>query len=147
MRCLVTGATGYIGGRLTPLLLADGHTVRCLARKAVRLRDVPWASAAEIVEGDLSRPETLPAAFADVDVAYFLVHSLGRPDFEAADRDGGDQLRGGGRARPAYAGSSTWAGRSRRPTRRSRPRTCGPGPRWAGSCWPAGCPRPCCGPR
>ncbi|MCG5441937.1 SDR family oxidoreductase [Micromonospora sp. NIE79] len=86
MRCLVTGATGYIGGRLTPLLLADGHTVRCLARKAVRLRDVPWASAAEIVEGDLSRPETLAAAFADVDVAYFLVHSLGRSDFEAADR-------------------------------------------------------------
>ncbi|MGC4809962.1 SDR family oxidoreductase [Micromonospora sp. DT228] len=86
MRCLVTGATGYIGGRLTPLLLAEGYTVRCLARKAVRLRDVPWASAAEIVEGDLSRPDTLPAAFADVDVAYFLVHSLGRPDFEAADR-------------------------------------------------------------
>ncbi|MFG1915349.1 SDR family oxidoreductase [Micromonospora sp. NPDC048898] len=86
MRCLVTGATGYIGGRLTPLLLAEGHTVRCLARKAVRLRDVPWASAAQIVEGDLSRPDTLPAAFADVDVAYFLVHSLGRPDFEAADR-------------------------------------------------------------
>ncbi|WP_433535462.1 SDR family oxidoreductase [Micromonospora sp. CA-249363] len=86
MRCLVTGATGYIGGRLTPLLLADGHTVRCLARKAGRLRDVPWASAAEIVEGDLSRPETLPAAFADVDVAYFLVHSLGREDFEEADR-------------------------------------------------------------
>ncbi|MEU8420441.1 SDR family oxidoreductase [Micromonospora sp. NPDC048835] len=86
MRCLVTGATGYIGGRLTPLLLADGHTVRCLARKAVRLRDVPWASAAEIVEGDLSRPETLAAAFADVDVAYFLVHSLGRSDFEAVDR-------------------------------------------------------------
>ncbi|MGW5558351.1 SDR family oxidoreductase [Micromonospora sp. NPDC003944] len=86
MRCLVTGATGYIGGRLTPLLLADGHTVRCLARKAVRLRDVPWASAAEIVEGDLSRPETLADAFADVDVAYFMVHSLGRSDFEAADR-------------------------------------------------------------
>ncbi|WP_433126885.1 SDR family oxidoreductase [Micromonospora sp. CA-240977] len=86
MRCLVTGATGYIGGRLTPLLLAEGHAVRCLARKAVRLRDVPWASAAEIVEGDLSRPDTLPAVFADVDVAYFLVHSLGRPDFETADR-------------------------------------------------------------
>ncbi|PWR09378.1 DUF2867 domain-containing protein [Micromonospora acroterricola] len=86
MRCLVTGATGYIGGRLVPLLLTEGHTVRCLARKAVRLRDVPWASAAEIVEGDLSRPATLPAAFGDVDVAYFLVHSLGRPDFEAADR-------------------------------------------------------------
>lgn len=98
MRCLVTGATGYIGGRLTPLLLADGHTVRCLARKAVRLRDVPWASAAEIVEGDLSRPETLPAAFADVDVAYFLVHSLGRPDFEETDRTAATNFAAAARA-------------------------------------------------
>ncbi|MEU8329992.1 SDR family oxidoreductase [Micromonospora sp. NPDC048839] len=98
MRCLVTGATGYIGGRLTPLLLAEGHTVRCLARKAVRLRDVPWASAAEIVEGDLSRPDTLPAAFADVDVAYFLVHSLGRPDFEAADRTAATNFAAAARA-------------------------------------------------
>ncbi|MEU8155866.1 SDR family oxidoreductase [Micromonospora sp. NPDC048986] len=98
MRCLVTGATGYIGGRLTPLLLADGHTVRCLARKAVRLRDVPWASAAEIVEGDLSRPETLTAAFADVDVAYFLVHSLGRSDFEAADRTAATNFAAAARA-------------------------------------------------
>lgn len=98
MRCLVTGATGYIGGRLTPLLLADGHTVRCLARKAVRLRDVPWAAAAEIVEGDLSRPETLPAAFADVDVAYFLVHSLGRADFEAADRTAATNFAAAARA-------------------------------------------------
>lgn len=92
------GSTGYIGGRLTPLLLADGHTVRCLARKAVRLRDVPWASAAEIVEGDLSRPETLPAAFADVDVAYFLVHSLGRPDFEEADRTAATNFAAAARA-------------------------------------------------
>ncbi|MFF0151566.1 SDR family oxidoreductase [Micromonospora sp. NPDC005203] len=98
MRCLVTGATGYIGGRLTPLLLAEGHTVRCLARKAVRLRDVPWASAAEIVEGDLSRPDTLPAAFADVDVAYFLVHSLGRGDFEAADRTAATNFAAAARA-------------------------------------------------
>ncbi|MEU7610411.1 SDR family oxidoreductase [Micromonospora sp. NPDC049204] len=98
MRCLVTGATGYIGGRLTPLLLAEGHTVRCLARKAVRLRDVPWASAAEIVEGDLSRPDTLPAAFADVDVAYFLVHSLGRPDFEAVDRTAATNFAAAARA-------------------------------------------------
>jgi uncharacterized protein YbjT (DUF2867 family) len=87
MRCLVTGATGYIGGRLAPRLLAAGHTVRCLARSAGRLRDVPWAEQVEIVEGDLSDPATLPAAFADVEVAYFLVHSLGRPDFERLDRD------------------------------------------------------------
>ncbi|GHJ06006.1 NAD(P)-dependent oxidoreductase [Micromonospora humidisoli] len=87
VRCLVTGATGYIGGRLAPRLLAEGHQVRCLARKAGRLRDVPWAAQAEIVEGDLRRPETLPAAFADVDVAYYLVHSLGQAGFEAADRE------------------------------------------------------------
>ncbi|WP_412752676.1 SDR family oxidoreductase [Krasilnikovia sp. M28-CT-15] len=86
MRCLVTGATGYIGGRLAPRLVEAGHTVRCLARDPRRLRDVPWAGAVEIVQGDLVRPETLPAAFADVDVAYFLVHSLGQRDFERRDR-------------------------------------------------------------
>ncbi|WP_433529683.1 SDR family oxidoreductase [Micromonospora sp. CA-263727] len=86
MRCLVTGATGYIGGRLAPRLLAEGYTVRCLARRAGRLRDVPWAARVEVVEGDLSRPETLTGAFDDVDVAYYLVHSLGQPGFEAADR-------------------------------------------------------------
>ncbi|MEH0936306.1 SDR family oxidoreductase [Micromonospora psammae] len=87
MRCLVTGATGYIGGRLAPRLLEEGHEVRCLARKAGRLRDVPWAARADVVEADLRKPETLPPAFDGVDVAYFLMHSLGRPDFEAADRE------------------------------------------------------------
>lgn len=87
VRCLVTGATGYIGGRLAPRLLAEGHQVRCLARKAGRLRDVPWAARAEVAEGDLRKPATLSAAFADVDVAYYLVHSLGQGDFEAADRE------------------------------------------------------------
>ncbi|GGM19525.1 MULTISPECIES: SDR family oxidoreductase [Micromonospora] len=87
MRCLVTGATGYIGGRLAPRLLAQGHTVRCLARKAGRLRDVPWAEQVEVTEGDLRRPETLPAAFDQVDVAYYLVHSLGQAGFEDADRE------------------------------------------------------------
>ncbi|MGR6321806.1 SDR family oxidoreductase [Micromonospora soli] len=87
MRCLVTGATGYLGGRLAPRLLADGHTVRCLARKAGRLRDVPWAARAEIVEGDLRKPETLPGAFEGVEVAYYLVHSLGQAGFETADRE------------------------------------------------------------
>lgn len=87
MRCLVTGATGYIGGRLAPRLLEAGHEVRCLSRSAARLRDVPWAREVEIVEGDLSDPATLPAAFEGVDVAYFLVHSLGQHDFERLDRE------------------------------------------------------------
>src|SRR4051812_35496008 len=86
MRCLVTGATGYIGGRLVPRLLESGHEVRCLSRSAGRLRDVPWAGQVSIVEGDLGDPATLPAAFDGVDVAYFLVHSLGQHDFEKRDR-------------------------------------------------------------
>ncbi|RZU49939.1 uncharacterized protein YbjT (DUF2867 family) [Krasilnikovia cinnamomea] len=86
MRCLVTGATGYIGGRLAPRLVEAGHTVRCLARDPRRLRDAPWAGRVEIVQGDLGEPGTLAAAFADVDVAYFLVHSLGHRDFERRDR-------------------------------------------------------------
>jgi uncharacterized protein YbjT (DUF2867 family) len=86
MRCLVTGATGYIGGRLVPRLLAAGHEVRCLSRSAARLRDAPWAAKVEIAEGDLTDPSSLRPALADVEVAYFLVHSLGRHDFEELDR-------------------------------------------------------------
>ena len=86
MKCLVTGATGYIGGRLAPRLLDAGHAVRCLSRSAARLRDVPWAARVEVVEGDLADPDSLPAALDGVEVAYFLVHSLGRRDFEDLDR-------------------------------------------------------------
>jgi uncharacterized protein YbjT (DUF2867 family) len=86
MRILVTGATGYIGGRLAPRLLAAGHEVRCLSRSADRLRDVPWAADVSVVEGDLSDASTLPPAFEGVDVAYYLVHSLGTGDFEQRDR-------------------------------------------------------------
>jgi uncharacterized protein YbjT (DUF2867 family) len=87
MHCLVTGATGYIGGRLAPRLLDADHSVRCLARSAARLRDLPWAGRVDIVEGDLCDPGTLPGAFKGVDVAYFLVHSMGHGDFERLDRE------------------------------------------------------------
>ncbi|WP_067507818.1 SDR family oxidoreductase [Actinoplanes sp. TFC3] len=97
MRCLVTGATGYIGGRLVPRLIAAGHQVRALSRSAGRLRDVPWAPQAEIVEGDLSDPASLADALDGVDVAYFLVHSLGQRDFERIDREAATNF-----ARAAY---------------------------------------------
>ncbi|RKE17700.1 SDR family oxidoreductase [Streptomyces sp. TLI_171] len=88
MRCLVTGATGYLGGRLVPELLASGMQVRCLVRDPARLRDHPWRGAVEVVAGDVTRPPTLDGAFDGVDVAYYLVHSLGKgADFEAVDRD------------------------------------------------------------
>ncbi|WP_354643701.1 SDR family oxidoreductase [Kitasatospora camelliae] len=88
LTCLVTGATGYIGGRLVPELLASGYGVRCLVRDPGRLRDHPWRAAVEPVTGDVTRPETLERAFTGVDVAYYLIHSLGTgPDFERRDRD------------------------------------------------------------
>jgi len=91
VRCLVTGATGYVGGRLVPRLLDAGHQVRCVTRSARRLRDVPWAGDVEIVEADVTRDD-LSAAMADIDVGYYLIHSLGAADFEELDRLGAQRL-------------------------------------------------------
>ncbi|MDH6236521.1 SDR family oxidoreductase [Cryobacterium sp. CG_9.6] len=85
-RVLVTGATGYIGGRLVPKLLEAGFDVRVLVRTPLKLRDVPWADKVEIFEGDLGDPASLTKAFADVEVLYYLVHSMGTPgDFEKTE--------------------------------------------------------------
>ena len=87
-RALVTGATGYIGGRLVPELLEAGFTVRVLARSPDRLRDRPWASDIEVVAGDATRPDDVAEAMHDVEVAYYLLHSLvegkGFDDLEAS---------------------------------------------------------------
>jgi uncharacterized protein YbjT (DUF2867 family) len=91
-RVLVTGATGYIGGRLVPRLLDDpgpdgaGWTVRVLARDPARLRDVPWLDRVEVARGDVLDAASLRPALAGVDVAYYLVHSLTAPDVEERDR-------------------------------------------------------------
>ncbi|MEJ1199499.1 MULTISPECIES: SDR family oxidoreductase [unclassified Streptomyces] len=87
LRCLVTGATGYIGGRLVPELLAAGHRVRCLARSPHKLRDHPWAGQAEVVRGDVTDADSVAGAMEGIDVAYYLVHALGGGgDFEETDR-------------------------------------------------------------
>lgn len=85
---LVTGATGYIGGRLVPRLLEAGHQLRVLVRDAKRLRGRRWENRVEIIEGDLLEPgEHLPAAFEGVDTAFYLVHSMGTgPGFAELDR-------------------------------------------------------------
>jgi uncharacterized protein YbjT (DUF2867 family) len=73
---LVTGATGYIGGRLAPRLLQAGYRVRCLVRDPARLQGRPWLEQVEVVAGDVLQPEMLPAAMAGVSAAYYLVHSM-----------------------------------------------------------------------
>ncbi|MFB4317606.1 SDR family oxidoreductase [Actinomadura sp. 21ATH] len=74
---LVTGASGYIGGRLVPELLDAGHRVRCMARSARRLRDHPWASRVEVVEADATDPDATRRALEGVAVAYYLIHAIG----------------------------------------------------------------------
>lgn len=80
---LVTGANGFIGQRLVLDLLARGIRVRCMVRRPVVL-----PAGAEMVIADMLEPETLPAALAGVDTAYYLVHSMaaGRRSFEEQDR-------------------------------------------------------------
>jgi uncharacterized protein YbjT (DUF2867 family) len=86
IRCLVTGATGYIGGRLAPRLLDNGHAVRAMARRPDKLADVPWRDRVEVVRGDLGDPDSLTAAFDGMDVVYYLVHSMGSAkDFVAEE--------------------------------------------------------------
>ena len=109
MEVLVTGATGYIGGRLVPRLLEAGHSVRALTRSAGRLRDVPWAGSVRIVEGDVLGGEGLEAALDGVDVAYYLVHSIGGGEqFEETDRRAAqsfaDAARAAGVGRLVYLG-------------------------------------------
>ncbi|MYW47600.1 DUF2867 domain-containing protein [Streptomyces sp. SID486] len=115
LRCLVTGATGYIGGRLVPELLAAGHRVRCLARSPGKLRDHPWAGETEVVRGDVTDAEAVAAAMRDVDVAYYLVHALGSgADFEETDRRAarvfGEQAKAAGVRRIVYLGGLAPAG-------------------------------------
>ncbi len=83
---LVTGATGYIGGRLVPRLLEAGHRVRCLSRNPERLAGRPWPGV-EVVKGDVSDPAVLGTALRGVSQVYYLVHAMGedRPDFRGRD--------------------------------------------------------------
>lgn len=76
LRVLVTGATGYIGARLAPRLLHAGHQVRVLVRDPDKLQAVPWAADVQVFRGDLLDPDTLDAPLRDLDVLYYLVHSM-----------------------------------------------------------------------
>jgi uncharacterized protein YbjT (DUF2867 family) len=87
MRVLVTGGTGYIGGRLIPRLLEKGHQVRVLARDPGRLEARPWANQIEIVEGSVESAEVVSSAVQGVDAVYYLVHAMcSADDFSTEDR-------------------------------------------------------------
>ena len=83
-RILLTGATGYVGGRLLPALLARGEQVRCFARRPEAIQPRPGL---EVVAGDALDGSAVRRALEGVDVAYYLIHAMGSPDgFEQLDR-------------------------------------------------------------
>ena len=82
----VTGASGYVGGRLVPELLAAGFRVRCLSRDPARLRDRPWAGDVEVVAGSADDPAVLARLLEGAEVAYYLIHALYEKAFEHHDR-------------------------------------------------------------
>ena len=122
---LATGATGYVGGRLVPELLEPGYRVRVMARDPAGSRAVRGHGAVEVVRADATRATRSREALRDVDVAYYLIHSLGLgADFEdrTADRDAPSRPRRGGRAcsRIVYLGGLAPADEELSPHLRSR---------------------------
>lgn len=96
---LLTGATGYVGGRLLPVLRAAGERVRCLARNPEFLRHRVDADT-QVMRGDVLDPPTLVSALRGVDVAYYLVHSMGTAGdaFEESDRRAAESFGAAARA-------------------------------------------------
>lgn len=88
-RIAIAGATGYIGGRLIPRLLAASHSVRCLVRSPDKLRDREWSAnpGVEIVQTDLADAGTLASNLEGCEAAFYLIHSMMSAGEEYAERD------------------------------------------------------------
>ena len=87
MHVLVTGATGYVGSRVVPRLLADGHQVTVLTRDRARAAARPWHADVDVVEGDVTDGRAVTDALMGVDAALYLVHGMAGPtDFVEAER-------------------------------------------------------------
>lgn len=84
---LVTGATGYIGGRLVPKLLEAGHRVKVLVRSPDKIAGVPWRPDVQVVQSSLDDAAALQEALDGVDIFYYLVHSMATGSgFEAKEK-------------------------------------------------------------
>lgn len=122
---LVLGATGYIGGRLVPLLKKQGYAVRCLVRDKKKAAGRGWDDV-QLVEADVLKPETLQGGFDGVDVVYYLVHSMnaGEYNFEERDRAAASNVARAcaraGVSRIVYLGGLGRRGESQSPHLRSR---------------------------
>jgi uncharacterized protein YbjT (DUF2867 family) len=106
---LVTGVTGYIGGRLVPELLTSGYRVRVLVRDQNRLQGRSWLNQVEVVQGDVLDSASIVTAMSGVSVAYYLIHSMSSSaDFDQRDiqaaRNFGNAARASGVERIIYLG-------------------------------------------
>ena len=97
MRVLVTGATGYIGGRLVPRLLETDHDVMVMVRDPARITGKSWADRVEVCRADVEDPDTLGPAVDGIDVAYYLIHLMDAGgDFAERDRRAAENFVAGG---------------------------------------------------
>jgi uncharacterized protein YbjT (DUF2867 family) len=131
-RILVTGATGYIGGRLVPRLLERGYRVRCLARDPRKLAGRWTEGEVEIARGDVLDPSSLDSALDGVDAAFYLVHAMGGggAKFAERERDGARAFAQAAAERASNASCfwAAWDGAKTSPRRTcgavTRPATC-----------------------